>query len=89
MAVLYGECISDGNKKVRRDRKEGMRKMRCERGGMEGRGQKRTEREKDGVWSQFPPNTGLEPWPRETESGSLGDNQGESQAMSFLCPSPV
>lgn len=54
MAVLYGECISDGNKKVGRDRKEGMRKMRCEGGGMEGRevGEigERTEkdREKDG-----------------------------------------
>lgn len=37
MTVLYGECISGGNKKVGRDRKEGVRKMRCERGGMEGR----------------------------------------------------
>lgn len=72
--------------------------MRYERGGMEGREvgeigertEKDTEREKDGcvvlVSTKY---SGLELWPGETQPGSLGDNQGESQAMSFLCPSPV
>lgn len=85
MTVLHGECISDGNKKVGRDRKEGVRKMRHERGvegrevgklgGEERRGERESESERErernmGVWSQFPPN--IQIWSGGLEKCSLG-----------------
>lgn len=76
--VPCGEGVSDGNRKLGRERKEGGRE-----------GQREGERQM-GMWFQIPLNIGSQAHGlKKCSLCNLGADQGDRQAVSSFCPPPV